>query len=156
MLKYANYDIVFQEFPDEVTLAVNITGCPNGCPGCHSAYLQRDCGEPLTLQRLEGMLRPYDGGVTCIGLMGGDAHPDEVMALAGQIKQHYGGRIKVGWYSGRQNPPAGFRAEAFDYVKFGPYVAQYGPLKSPTTNQRLYRIDRGAQMVDITARFWQR
>lgn len=156
MLKYANSDIVFQEFPDEVTLAINITGCPNGCPGCHSSYLQRDCGERLTLQSVEDMLRPYAGGVTCIGLMGGDAHPDEVMALARQIRQHYEGRIKVGWYSGRQNPPANFQAEVFDYVKFGPYVEKYGPLKSRTTNQRLYRIDRGAQMVDITARFWQR
>ena len=29
MLKYANYDIVFQEVPDEVTLAINISNCPN-------------------------------------------------------------------------------------------------------------------------------
>ena len=79
--------------------------------------------------------------------MGGDAHPDEVMALARQIKQHYEGRIKVGWYSGRQNPPANFQAEAFDYVKFGPYVEKYGPLKSRTTNQRLYRID-------VVRRWW--
>lgn len=33
MLKYAGYDIVFQEIPDEVTLALNLSGCPNGCPG---------------------------------------------------------------------------------------------------------------------------
>ncbi len=35
MLKYVNYDIVFQEFPDEVTLAINLSSCPNGSPGCH-------------------------------------------------------------------------------------------------------------------------
>ena len=40
MLKYAGYDIVFQEIPDEVTLALNLSGCPNGCPGCHSPHLQ--------------------------------------------------------------------------------------------------------------------
>ena len=28
MLKYVNHDIVFQEFPDEVTLAINLSGCP--------------------------------------------------------------------------------------------------------------------------------
>ena len=28
MLKYVNHDIVFQEFPDEVTLAVNLSRCP--------------------------------------------------------------------------------------------------------------------------------
>ena len=48
MLKYTTYDIVFQEFPDEVTLAVNLSLCPNGCPGCHSSYLQGDLGEELT------------------------------------------------------------------------------------------------------------
>ena len=36
MLKYAGYDIVFQEIPDEVTLAISLTNCPNRCPGCHS------------------------------------------------------------------------------------------------------------------------
>ena len=40
MLKYYNYDIVFQEYPDEVTLAINLTMCPNRCVGCHSAYLR--------------------------------------------------------------------------------------------------------------------
>ena len=28
MLKYVNHDIVFQEFPDEVTLAINLSLCP--------------------------------------------------------------------------------------------------------------------------------
>ena len=33
MLNYYNYDIVCQEIPDEITLAINITGCPNHCQG---------------------------------------------------------------------------------------------------------------------------
>ena len=48
MLKYTNTDIVFQEIPDEVTLAVNLSGCPCRCPGCHSPQLWGDIGEPLT------------------------------------------------------------------------------------------------------------
>ena len=47
MLKYLTYDIVFQEFPDEVTLAVNLSLCPNKCPGCHSSILMGDIGELL-------------------------------------------------------------------------------------------------------------
>ncbi|SHF88735.1 hypothetical protein SAMN05444364_11530 [Prevotella scopos JCM 17725] len=39
MLRYINTDIVFQEFPDEVTLAINISGCPCRCPACHSQFL---------------------------------------------------------------------------------------------------------------------
>ena len=51
MLKYYNYDIVFQEYPDEVTLAINLTLCPNRCVGCHSAFLRDDIGEELSPER---------------------------------------------------------------------------------------------------------
>ena len=47
MLKYVNTAVVFQEIPDEVTLAINISGCPCRCPGCHSHnidYLTRIIG----------------------------------------------------------------------------------------------------------------
>lgn len=32
MVRYHNFDIVFAEIPDETTLAINITNCPNRCP----------------------------------------------------------------------------------------------------------------------------
>ena len=50
MLKYVNTDVVFQEIPDEVTLAINISNCPCHCPGCHSRYLWEDIG--LSLERV--------------------------------------------------------------------------------------------------------
>ena len=85
MLKYAGYDIVFQEIPDEVTLALNLSGCPNGCPGCHSPHLQRDEGEALTPGALERLLERYGREITCVCFMGGDAAPGEVAALARHI-----------------------------------------------------------------------
>ena len=83
MLKYVNTDIVFQEFPDEVTLAINLSNCPCHCPGCHSSYLWKDVGQPLTPRSIEDFLR--DVGhvrLTCVGLMGGDAEPEAVDAVA--------------------------------------------------------------------------
>lgn len=167
MLKYVNYDIVFQEFPGEVTLAVNLSLCPNGCPGCHSDYLQQDVGEELTTERLFSLLAGYDGEVTCVGLMGGDNDAAAVMALCDEVKRKYGDQLKTGWYSGRQQLPHDFRPEVFDYVKLGPYRADFGPLKSPTTNQRLYRVrhdetdegreaDKRKDLEDITDAFWRR
>lgn len=153
MLKYVNYDIVFQEFPDEVTLAINLSLCPNGCPGCHSAYLKDDIGEELTEERLFALLDDVEGEVTCVGLMGGDNDPAAVGRLAQAVKQKYGDRLKTGWYSGRDEWPTD-RA-AFNYVKLGPYRAEQGPLKSPTTNQRLYRQSADGTFEDITKRFWQ-
>jgi anaerobic ribonucleoside-triphosphate reductase activating protein len=44
----------------------------------------------------------------------------------------------------------------FDYIKIGPFIRHLGPLKSPTTNQRLYRILPGGEQQDITERFWRK
>ena len=81
MLKYVNHDIVFQEFPDEVTLAVNLSQCPTACPGCHSMYLWGDEGERLSLSRLRAMTEEYAGEITCVALMGGDNDPESLLLI---------------------------------------------------------------------------
>lgn len=156
MLKYANHDIVFQEFPDEVTLAVNLSCCPNGCPGCHSAWLQGDVGEVLTEERLWALAESYRGEVTCVALMGGDNDPETVMHLLRSLRRRSGDTLRTGWYSGRAALPACFDPTCTDYVKTGPYRADLGPLSQRTTNQRLYRISRqDHSLTDITHRFWR-
>ena len=70
MLRYINTDIVFQEFPDEVTLAINISGCPCRCPGCHSQFLWADRGEELTAEALSALIRETEDTITCVGFMG--------------------------------------------------------------------------------------
>ena len=157
MLKYYNYDIVFQEIPDEVTLAVNLTGCPCHCPGCHSPHLWEDIGEPLDAATLRKLYAGYAGEVTCICLMGGDGDPAAVAQLCAFIRQEMG--LRSGWWSGRDILPAGEALRHYDYVKTGPYIAARGGLKSPATNQRLYRVHHdpvsGPTLEDITRRFWR-
>jgi len=152
MLKYYNNDIVFQEIPDEVTLAVNLTGCPCRCPGCHSPQLWEDIGEELDEKVLQEMYAEYAGEVTCIALMGGDADPAAVERLCAFVKRDLG--LKSAWYSGRPEIPADTNLAHFDYIKTGPYVEALGGLKNPNTNQRLYRVD-GGRLEDITFRFWR-
>ena len=152
MLKVYNYDIVFQEIPDEVTLAVNLTGCPVHCPLCHSPHLWEDIGEELDESLLRRIYTGYAGLVTCICLMGGDADTASVERLCAFIKQELG--LRSGWWSGRDILPAADALAAFDYIKTGPYIAALGGLKSRTTNQRLYRVTAGA-LEDITYRFWK-
>jgi len=155
MLKYVNYDIVFQEIPDEVTLVINISNCPNGCPGCHSPFLQKDSGEPLSKETLIYLLQEYGKSVTCFCFMGGDSEPDEIVKLAQFLHTQSLGKIKVGWYSGKQNLPPTFNTEYLQYIKLGPYIKLLGSLKSPKTNQRIYKIGESGQMTDITYRFWK-
>ncbi|MDR0758166.1 MAG: anaerobic ribonucleoside-triphosphate reductase activating protein [Tannerella sp.] len=152
MLRYISFDIVFQEIPGEVTLAVSLTGCPNRCKGCHSPHLQEDTGETVDETVLAGWLAKYGSAITCVCFMGGDAEPREVCRLAGFVRRQKGGNIKTGWYSGKDALPAGVSLTNFDYIKLGAYVERLGGLNAPTTNQRFYRIEDG-KMTDDTGKF---
>ena len=151
MLKYYNYDVVFQEVPDEVSLAINLTNCPNHCPDCHSKHLWEDIGEELSEDETSRLVDIYRGDITCVLIMGGDASKNEVEALAHYIKHSL--NLKVAWYSGRYEKPQNIGD--FDYLKFGPYLEEKGGLKSADTNQRFYKVVDG-KLIDQTERFRKR
>jgi anaerobic ribonucleoside-triphosphate reductase activating protein len=152
MLKYINYDIVFQEVPDEVTLAINITGCPNRCEGCHSLYLMEDIGEILSREVLAELLMKYKNTITCVCFMGGDSDPKTVEELSAFVRKFTSNRIKTAWYSGKSQFPKDFSLEYFNYIKLGPYIKRLGGLDSPHTNQRFFKIGR-RHIVDCTSLF---
>ena len=155
MLKYVDTLVSFQEIPDEISLCINISNCPNNCPGCHSEYLKDDIGTPLTYTELMRILKDIRG-ITCVCFMGGDKEPWEIQRLAQFIREK---GLKVAWYSGKQELHEDIRLANFDYVKLGPYVEELGPLTSRTTNQVMYKIDHLADrpfVVDITSRFWKK
>ena len=52
--------VVFEEIPDEITLAINITNCPCKCPGCHSKFLWDDNGTELTVEVLHKLIKEND------------------------------------------------------------------------------------------------
>ena len=160
MLKYVNYDITFQEIPDEITLCINISNCPCHCIGCHSSYLAEDIGEGLTLDKIYKLIENNEG-ITCICFMGGDSSPKEIDMFARCIKDLYD--IKVAWYSGRQELSKYINLKWFDFIKLGPYIEEFGPLNSKTTNQRFYQVIKshyedgtsGYELLDTTYKFWK-
>jgi anaerobic ribonucleoside-triphosphate reductase activating protein len=154
-MKFTSYNIVFQEVPGEVTLAINLSNCPNRCKGCHSPYLQENTGETLDNDVLADLLEKYGHAVTCICFMGGDASPKEVEQCSVFLRTQSHGRIKTGWYSGKNTFPEECALQNFDYVKLGAYVERLGGLDSATTNQRFYRIDNG-QLTDLTNCFQEK
>lgn len=152
-LKFVDYTIVFQEIPDEVTLAVNLANCPFRCVDCHSPHLQTDIGIPLDDTALVNLVNRYVHDITCVCFMGGDANPEAVCRRAHCIRTATVGKIKTAWYSGR-NAPYPKALTYFDYVKTGAYDKALGGLDAPSTNQRLYKVEDG-RLTDITSKMWR-
>lgn len=148
MLKCYSYDIVCQEIPDEITLAVNISCCPNRCPGCHSPWLWEDEGESMTDDMICTLIGRYSSAITCFCFMGGDSEPEEIERISRLIKDKFP-HLKTAWYSGREEVPHGFDLRILDFIKLGPYIAELGGLKSPKTNQVLYKISSDLSMIKI-------
>ena len=148
MLKFVSYDVVCQEVPDEITLAVNISCCPNRCPGCHSPWLWEDKGEEMNEDSLSCVIDTYKSAITCFCFMGGDSEPAEVERLARWIKSRYPS-LKTAWYSGKEFIPSDFDLSTMDYVKTGPFIEALGGLKSPVTNQALFRVNHDGTMTRI-------
>lgn len=154
-MKYYNYDVVFQEIPDETTLAINISGCPCHCPGCHSPFLWEDKGVELTIDEFERILNTVVPDITCVCFMGGDANPAYINHLAEYTREHYP-FLKVGWYTGRDTISGDIDQKNFNYIKVGSYIKELGGLDSRNTNQRMYKIHRLNGLnrkVDITRKF---
>lgn len=163
MIKYVDTKVVFQEIPDETTLAINISNCPCHCKGCHSSYLAEDIGTPLDEDSLVELLL-NNKGITCIAFMGGDSGPEYINWLASIMRDMNDSEpgnwadVKIAWYSGRQELSPDIDLRNFDYIKLGPYIEEKGPLSSRTTNQVMFQIDNscGRSIVkDITSRFWK-
>lgn len=161
MLKYVDTLVSFQEVPDEISLCINISNCPNNCVGCHSSYLKEDVGTPLTYVELKKLIS-QNKGISCVCFMGGDKEPWEVSRLAQLVQEDF--KLATAWYSGKSEISTEIDKSYFNYIKIGPYTEEFGPLSSPTTNQKMYRVitfmgpdDRGwSQLTDITFKFWKK
>lgn len=152
MFKYTDTQVTFLEIPDEITLCINISGCPNHCAECHSAYLAEDIGEELTYNEILRLIT-LNAGITCIAFMGGDQDPHYVNQCA-EVVRLMENAPKIAWYSGKQELSPEIQLKNFDYIKLGPYISSSGPLNCPTTNQRLYKVVDD-KLIDITEKFWK-
>lgn len=150
MVKYLQTEVVFEEIPTEISLAINITNCQNNCIGCHSPYLRQNIGNELTNNTIDALIEK-NKGITCILFMGEGNDRERLFELAAYVKNEK--HLKVAIYSGRKEVESEFY-NVFDYIKVGPYIEKYGPLSKETTNQRLYQIANG-NIVDITSGFWK-
>lgn len=148
-LKYIGYAIVFQEVPNEIALAINISGCPHACEGCHSEYLWEYDGEYLK-DNIDSLMYKYCDYITCVCFMGGDQNINELYELCKHVKSVYS--LKTCIYSGLDSIDVFndfIKDRMVDYLKIGSYKKELGGLDSETTNQRIYIVDDGC-LINIT------
>ncbi|MDD5819722.1 MAG: anaerobic ribonucleoside-triphosphate reductase activating protein [Bacteroidales bacterium] len=150
MIKYVPEltDVVLEEIPDRVTLAVEISNCQGNCIGCHSPFLKKDLGKELTPEVIDALLKD-NFGVNCFLLLGEGSDPEALRAAGRYLESAYP-KLERALYSGREEVEDDLMS-LFDYVKVGPYKKEFGPLNERTTNQRLYY-----HREDITSRFWRK
>lgn len=146
-LNYNHVEIVTQEVPDEIALAISISGCPLACPGCHSAHTWNpNLGSPLDVSTLNHLISSHKH-VSCVLFYDG-LHIEPALLSLFQATHKAG--LKVAFYTGLETVSPELAAH-IDYLKVGPYIAALGGLNSPTTNQRMYHNN-----IDITSQFYAR
>lgn len=151
MLKYLNVQELFREVPGEISLGISISNCGLKCPGCHSRELWEDKGTILEIGEFQRLLNQYQG-ITCVCFMGNGNSVDGIKELKELSLYAHERGIKTALYTGYERVP--FKMiEYFDFVKFGPYRVEYGPLDDENTNQRFY-IVKDRRLWDYTPIFW--
>lgn len=145
-LKYVSTCIALQEVPDEISLIINVSGCPHHCEGCHSQYLWEYKGNYL-LDDLPNIINEQGEYITCVCIMGGDYNIMELNQALGYIANR---GYKTCVYLGCDYLPE--ELGAVDYLKIGSYKKDLGGLDKPTTNQRFYKKVNGTYK-DITEVF---
>ena len=137
-MKFYQYTVVFQEVPDEISLAFEITNCPHKCEGCHSPHLIADEGTILTLKLFKQIVDKYFGLITNIAFFGGEQYSEMIEMLAYAKKLG----LKTTLWTGSCSVDETITAN-LNYLKTGPYIEEFGGLQEATTNQKYINLDTG-------------
>ena len=157
MLKYLYSQVYTKEIPNELSLGISILGCPIHCPECHSPHTWdincKDEGIELTTIELDRLIQA-NKWVSCILFYGGEWSED-IQGILIHCRKSYD--YKIALYSGHslEYIEKLDLLDKLDYIKVGHYDHQLGGLIYPSTNQRLYTIQKGKIDKDITSLFWK-
>ena len=148
--------ITTQDVPDEISLAISISGCSLHCKNCHSSFTWKpDFGEILTDEKMEYLIKK-NKYISCVLFYGGEWQLKRLLELIKIVKQNH---LKVCLYTGlileEVKETKKELLDVLDYIKCGRYVEELGGLNKKTTNQKLYKIDDG-KFINITHKFYQK
>lgn len=144
-LRFTTEQIVWQEVPNETSLAFLIAGCPLRCAGCHSAdSWKAGSGRELSAEYLKGRLKRYQGLISCVLFLGGEWQPEALIDML-KIVQEAG--LKSCLYTGLERAELEAVSDGIvprlDYLKTGRWLSERGGLDQLTTNQKLINLSTG-------------
>lgn len=157
VLYSSDFQITTQDVPDELSLAISLSGCPLKCKGCHSSFTwDPKFGEPMTDEVLHTLIK-NNKHISCVLFYGGEWKLKRLLELFGIVKSH---DLKICLYTGLTLEEVKERKPEIinnvDYLKVGRYIAELGGLNKKATNQKMYRINQKTrQLEDITNKFFQ-
>ena len=150
-MNFSYPQIVLQEVPDEISLALSISGCSIKCKGCHSSFTWNPkYGEILTQKKLQEMIDKYSPYLSCVLFYGGEWDKD----LTKMLKLVKKNGLKTALFSGLELTSFldSELIQYTDYLKVGPYIEELGGLDSTKTNQRFYSV-KNHILTDLTFKF---
>lgn len=150
ILFFSHPQIVLQEVPNEISLALSISGCSLKCEGCHSAFTwKKNYGLELTNDVFIELLNKNQH-ISCVLFYGGEWKENRLLELIAIAKDY---NKKVCLYTGLEmNKVSESLKNAVDYLKTGRYIKNRGGLNNKNTNQRFYNMKKN---IDITNVFWK-
>jgi len=129
--------VVFQEVPNEVSLAFLITGCPFACDGCHSQdSWSASAGFSLDHQTFSYYLSQYTGLITCVVFFGGEWQSKTLIKHL-QFAQKLG--LKTCLYTGADKISESI-IQHLDFLKTGRWDKYRGGLNRKNTNQKFINV----------------
>lgn len=142
----------FVEHPDYLNLTIYIDGCPNKCKGCSWKGVPKNVSD-YSLDDFKDTLLIYKKRVQCVVFLGGDWLGDTLVPFLKEAHKH---GLQTCLYSGKSNMSDINKdlIANLDWLKLGPWIDSLGPLRSPTTNQRFYKIKNGEISGEI--KFYER
>ena len=139
-MNYSYPQVVLQEVPDEISLALSISGCPLRCKGCHSTETyELSFGQELTISVLDTLLLKHKH-ISCVLFYGGEWDSFTLIKFLKYIKSK---NLKTCLYTGYEfEDISNLILENLDYIKVGKYKKQLGGLASNNTNQRFIKLNK--------------
>jgi anaerobic ribonucleoside-triphosphate reductase activating protein len=149
-LNYSGYDILLKEVPDEISLGINLCGCPLRCKGCHSPELRDpNFGECLSEETFKQLIDKYKMFISCVLFFGGDWDESWLLKSLKYVKNN---GLKTCLYTGMEHVSDDIYLN-LNYLKTGPFFSKKGGLKDPNSNQKMINT---ITLEKINYKFWEK